>query len=803
MKKSLLWMMLCLFCGLGYAQTVSNFIEENFNLSAPTGWPDKTLWKYDVFFYKYEWGVDGVGKPLAGNGVGNSDCALAWLHAGNNNGLGRIQTPLVRMGNSPFILFQYKIAVDLGGSARWATAGAATHRVRISKDNGATWETLEEQASPDFATMLDFHLVEIDASDYIGETCMVRLEIQANLGMLEKGEQLDVYLDEIMVGTEPENDLAVVAIGGNQLPYPDSTEIYTVELANMGSAIQNDGAYKVRLMQDGGSMLDEVDGVEIRKGTTQTVELEWTPTVSGMVRVYAEVVLDGDEFLDNNRSELFQIEVREASLKEIVVGRGTEKAHLPFSVAYQQSLAQTLYLPTEIGTNRAPIRSLVYKVNISTNEEALKNVPLEVWVGETDRTDMSGGWVAPESLTKVYDGAQNFPVGEYDVVVPFSTPYEYKGGNLVVYTHRKSKGSGSSAAGYDPADRVTIVNYFYGTNYPGFSRTIATETFSGGLLADSLHRLPAGGTRTWAPNTTFMIDMKDMGKVSGVVSDRNGVMRDVEVKIVGTEYMVKTNAQGYYEFPNVAAGTVSLEFKKYTYGTDTLKDIVVAADDELTENITMVLIPVYTLSGKITGDNSDGEGLEGVIVTLNGYANYTDTTDAEGNYSIPRVYSTFEYDFRARLTLGYSNHDVVFTMPGKAETYNVVLESKQFPVADISAIQEEDARAIINWKSPIGYEEKTYIMDDYDQWDHKGYAFEDGTTVSLGYPHRWVGSRFDVGTDGGEITSVEVYGASVDTLRTSSTRVTIEIFNKDRELIGESAPFDMRSNTWTSVPLIE
>ena len=90
-----------------------------------------------------------------------------------------------------------------------------------------------------------------------------------------------------------------------------------------------------------------------------------------------------------------------------------------------------------------------------------------------------------------------------------------------------------------------------------------------------------------------------------------------------------TDANGYYTFTDIAAGTYSVTASKTGYATKTFSGAIVAAGTTRTVNLTL-----YTtvLTGRVI---SSGAGLAGATVTITGGA--TRTTDAGGYYTFNNI----------------------------------------------------------------------------------------------------------------------------------------------------------------------
>ncbi len=726
---------------------ISNYIRETFNSKDPDGWKTQAF------------------SRLNDSGPDNSGCIGALLHA--NQSQGGIETCYVKMGNDPIISFNYRIL----NYPDWSPteANAVEYAVFISKDNGETWDQILSVDPGGHVPSTSFVNVEVDASAYANELCLVQIVFHP-----VPPAQFWVYMDDVKVGTEPAKELQAVSVSGNLIPLPGVSENYTVKVANLGSASPTN--YTVKLMSDDGTEIGSLPGVVIAQYETHDFVYQWTPDAAGIIYLYGEVVFAEDENISNNITGKLKVYVQSETVESIIVGTGESSYKAPYNLYYNASLSQTLYHANEIGTNGGEIQSLIYKANILHEGGNLQDVGIQIWIGETDRESLKDGWVTPSSLTEVFNGTLTFPAGQYDLVVPLDVPYQYNGGALVVYSYRKQSGGIG-----DWNDS------FYGTADPNSYRTMLYSAYSGGMdpltppamFYENIHGIP---------NTTFLIDMQNMGALSGVVSDGVNPLEGVKVQIMGTQLYVFTNAAGEYEFLNLAQGTCTLELSKYGYLDETC-NISIVPNAETKRDITLTTMPTFTVKGKVTGPDTS-IGVEDVQVTLVGYNNYTTTTDAAGNYSISNVYGDFVYEIQAKIK-GYFAYNSTAEVTNSDLTFNIELEEKNYPVVNLMAAQENN-NAIVSWDAPIGFEEKSYILDDG--------SFDTGWRNSNAGLMAWYGTKFEVG-ESGELTSIDLYGLKPQAGmgEASERKLSIDIFDGDRQLIGSSDLFFLPGDEWINV----
>ncbi|MBW6515927.1 MAG: M6 family metalloprotease domain-containing protein [Candidatus Cloacimonetes bacterium] len=170
------------------------------------------------------------------------------------------------------------------------------------------------------------------------------------------------------------------------------------------------------------------------------------------------------------------------------IGTGSTLAnYIPLNMYWKNSLTQTIYYASDIGTEGL-LTQITYYNNFVTN---LPGKPVKIWVGETSLSNLSSGWIPSTSLNLVFDGLVDFPAGVNNINIPLQIPYQYNGQNLVVMVNR-------------PMD-----NQYYNSNDRFYVTSTAVSNRTRYQYSDSTTYDPAnpsGGTLTnQVPNTTLLL----------------------------------------------------------------------------------------------------------------------------------------------------------------------------------------------------------------------------------------------------------------------------------------------------------
>ena len=272
------------------------------------------------------------------------------------------------------------------------------------------------------------------------------------------------YIPNIMMHltSDIEDDLGAVSISGNTTPTVGQEASYTVRIRNNGS--NNQSNYQVKLMGPGNTQLAVVNGPPINSGMTADVELLWTPSAAGATTIYGKVEMAGDEIAQNNQTSMLALNVQPEGVQGITIGIGNELARFPMDFWMSTSIYETLYMADELGFTTGTITSMALYNNF---DFPVFNAATQIFLGSTNQTDLSTGFIPASQLTLVFDGFVDYPTGQNTINITFQTPYMHTAGNLVMMFVRpmdtswysfndffKCQTLGTNRARYDHNDNV-------------------------------------------------------------------------------------------------------------------------------------------------------------------------------------------------------------------------------------------------------------------------------------------------------------------------------------------------------------
>ncbi len=236
---------------------------------------------------------------------------------------------------------------------------------------------------------------------------------------------------------------------------------------------------------------------------------------------------------------------------EVTIGDGSEMARKPVDMFWRNSLFQTLYFPDELGFASGTISGVKFYNNFTTN---LPSMPTKIWLGETTQSSLSA-YIPSTQLSLVFDGTVNYPSGANTIDITFTTPYNYAGGNLVLFVNRPMDTQyysstdnflcqtiGSNRSLNHQSDSVT-----YDPAAPPASPTISgqfpktTFVYTGQAIANDLGALSITGNTTPSAQSVsqYSISIKNNGSTTQ------------------NTYTVKLMKEGNVEIASVAGPTIA------------------------------------------------------------------------------------------------------------------------------------------------------------------------------------------------------------------------------------------------------
>lgn len=265
-----------------------------------------------------------------------------------------------------------------------------------------------------------------------------------------------VAVDDISLFIPADTDIALSGFTGDTIAMVASPANYDVSVANLGATDIN--AYTITIKDHVTLMPLATASITtpLLAGNTATHELSWTPATEGDFAIIADVSADGDLVPANNSSAPILVTVYPETMNILYVGDPASTlgtTAYPFNMLYEDFVAETVYLASEIQATSGTIEALIYTNSFTTAQTR----QIQIWMQNTTAEDLSAGWLPWADYSLVFDGEIDFAAGMNYIQIPI-TPFSYTGGNLAIRTSRTWMGEWTQDNLWlvtpDPAGRI-------------------------------------------------------------------------------------------------------------------------------------------------------------------------------------------------------------------------------------------------------------------------------------------------------------------------------------------------------------
>ena len=427
------------------------------------------------------------------------------------------------------------------------------------------------------------------------------------------------------IGSVP-NDLQAYSITGPTGPAVGTPADYTITVRNRGTLDQS--TYTVQLMS-GTTVLASVPGPAILSGAEIPVVISYTFTAQGPITIFGRVVLTGDQVPANNDTEPLNVVVQASGTYLVEIGTGTTTQRQPFGIYYGYERDASLYTAAEIGAYGA-LTALKWYVGTANPYV----VPYKIYLkSTTDATLTNAPWATMiADATLMMDATYSFSQVGW-VTFNFPTPFAFTSGNLMVLVE---------------------------TNVGDWQSSYATFRYSNAPAGHHLYWYQDGSAPTGngtananRPNIGIFLATAGLGHVSGTVTSGTTPLEGAIITVAGAANTTTTNASGYYSLQYIPQGPQNITASKIGYAAQTLP-VTIVENETATLNFNLVALPQVTVTGLVVGSDAPTVGLADASVTLTGMVDYTATTNATGQFTIPNVYASQTYNYTVTKA-GYTN----------------------------------------------------------------------------------------------------------------------------------------------------
>lgn len=529
----------------------------------------------------------------------------------------------------------------------------------------------------------------VDLRTYAGTGRYIALE--HNQG----GNNRNIYIDNVVLETILQNDLAATSITGETTPNVGSTYNYTITVFNPGLNAQDD--YQIKLFKSGNVELGSVPGPSIIGNNHVTITIPWTPVIVENTQIYGKIVLPGDQNNANDQSASLAISVQESETTLVVVGSGNQFSHeAPVDMNAMSSLYENIYRQDEL--IHAGLISTINFYNFFTSNIPPKQT--KIWLGMTQQVDLNNGWIPANQLTLVFDGEVSYPAGVNTISILLQTPYTLvQGHNLVMLVQRA----------------LDTQTYSFWDNFACQTDPVNRARKASSSTALDPNNPPTGSYSGQFPKTGFYITPGGSGSLSGTVYGENSQpLANVAINLLNGP-QTSTNDSGQYFFANLFARDYTVNVSAFGYN-DMTGYVTVTEDSTAVLDFALTPTPTVAVTGTLFGSDNTSQGLAGAQIILSGYNNYQATTDASGNFSLTGVYAGHTYQYIASAQGYQSRTGIIVVGTEDYSMGNIVLNETADPPTQVNATTVNNYAAVeVIWLAP-GQSTELRTLTGYQVW---------------------------------------------------------------------------------------
>ncbi len=393
------------------------------------------------------------------------------------------------------------------------------------------------------------------------------------------------YIDNITfpeMNVQSANDLQLAAVDfPARIFEPSETYQFNFHVENVGT---NDvTGYTIGLYKEDDTLLHSFDVPSPLVAGADVINLlTWnTPDqiVSENTNIFGKITYQNDENESNNATDLIDVKFVNTDETDMFVDNNASIQYnqIPFDLTNNMSVYQTIINSNQIIGFSGNIFELCFYNNFVYDVE---NVPVKIYMGETEEDDLTEGWVQLYDQQLVYEGPVSFMSGNHLVNIALNTPYSQRLGNLVVTVIRSYT-----------TEAYSQNNKFYCNTMPQYedrSRVLYSATeidlnqgINGGILMDM-----------YADFAIFSTDFTG-GDIDGFVYDENdNPIEGATVNVVGanSERLALTNEAGYYILRNIPEGTHDVTYWAEGYEEYTEQGIQVTLGQLVSVDVNLGLV---------------------------------------------------------------------------------------------------------------------------------------------------------------------------------------------------------------------
>jgi len=221
--------------------------------------------------------------------------------------------------------------------------------------------------------------------------------------------------------------LRILDLRGNNTPSLDTPCVYIVKVINEGS-IDCSGFYAT-VNINFSKEIGQSELYPLAAGATMEVPVPCVFELSNFLSpLRAVLYIDGVSEAVTNQSVSLRADTFGSSYTLAAYSRDDHESEAPMDLRYKSNLFQCIFHEREIRqTGRITALRIFKYFGYSNITRSIK-----VWLGHTQQSELTEGFISPHLMTLVFDGAVTIQGGFGMMGVSLHTPFDYQGGNLVM-----------------------------------------------------------------------------------------------------------------------------------------------------------------------------------------------------------------------------------------------------------------------------------------------------------------------------------------------------------------------------------
>ena len=369
------------------------------------------------------------------------------------------------------------------------------------------------------------------------------------------------------------------------------------------------------------------------------------------------------------------------------------------ATADNSAFAQMLYPATN---NAMYIDTLLLFATAPNTGEAKQYT--KIYMGTTDLTAFGGTAYSPskdfvekEQLTQVFADTLRFKAGENMLKLPLQGFY-YDGTKSLVISIVKpmQERTTFAAAAYVAVSENNMLKYRAVSNSIDFDTVSSYNEYTGTPNAYSVSMVAAPG----AELKTLEVTVTDAVSQEAVEDAIIDIERDAEDNADGKNLnaRITTGADGKATFGYMPQGRFVVKVQKAAY-IAVVKNVEVTSATASPVAIEIQLIKAKEVNVNGSVQDKGGNALAGVAVKAAGLAEFTATTDAQGEFELEGVFAPGDYTLSFEKQ-GMNTLAIPFVLGEEDTTLASVEMAYNVMPVPMATAAEQDGNAVISWKQP-------------------------------------------------------------------------------------------------------